>query len=106
MPRRAVFGVREDAGRERVFSGPRVRRCHCYEYRSWCLPERATAQLRQLKRRFGRPQGRTGVGGSVHGGQTLGGDPGVDVRGGEAAVPEQLLDVADIRSALQHQGGG
>ena len=46
-------------------------------------------------------QGGTGVGGGVHGGQALGGHTGVDMRGGEAAVPEQLLDVADVRPALQ-----
>ncbi len=41
------------------------------------------------------------MGGGAHGGQALGGDPGLrDVGGSEAAVREQLLDVADIGTAL------
>jgi hypothetical protein len=41
----------------------------------------------------------------MDGGQALGGDPGVDVGGGEVAVTEELLDVADIGPAFEHQRG-
>lgn len=34
------------------------------------------------------------------------GDPGVDAGGVEVAVSEQLLDVADVGSRLDHEGGG
>lgn len=66
----------------------------------------------QLKKRLGRAwwtvvagHDGSGVGGPVHGRQALGGDPGVDVRGGQAAVAEQLLDIAQVRPAFEHERG-
>ena len=37
--------------------------------------------------------------------QEVGGDVGVDLRGGDAAVPEHLLDGAQVGAALQQVGG-
>ena len=31
--------------------------------------------------------------------------PGVDLGAGELGMPQQLLDIANIRTVLQHQGG-
>lgn len=40
----------------------------------------------------------------MDGGQAFGGDLCVDVGGVEVPVPEEFLDVADVRAPFDHQG--